>query len=292
MTSEKTSQNTPLWLWPNLLSLDAPLVAVAWQWLLAVSMKIKVPGEMYVGLALTVWVIYVGDRLLDSFRLKDVEASTPRHRFYLKYRGLFCLLMVMALAVEVYLFLYHVPTGMYHGLGVVAFLVMGYYLVRFVLKGAPSSGSPREILCGMIFAIGSMMTVYFYAGDVMDAMFRSPHSIAVALLFCGNCAAIAFWEKSSDRANQDQGISAMSRRSDLMVLLGLLALAAGVMQFLSYPQYGWAVYTAVFLSALGLVVLRKNEDRLSKNALRVLADAVLLTPLLIAPILKLWMSAR
>ena len=56
----------PLWLYPNLLSLDAPLVAVAWLHVFARTWRLDYhPWEAYVTLGLAVWVIYVADRLLD-----------------------------------------------------------------------------------------------------------------------------------------------------------------------------------------------------------------------------------
>ena len=71
---------TPLWLWPNLLSLDAPLVALVWQDFAAHSFghPLRLPARIV--LALTVWAIYVVDRLLDeeSATLGELEAQVGR----------------------------------------------------------------------------------------------------------------------------------------------------------------------------------------------------------------------
>jgi hypothetical protein len=55
----------PVWLWMNLLSLDAPLVALVWQDLLARCYgTLLLPAGRTV-LGLTVWAIYIADRLMD-----------------------------------------------------------------------------------------------------------------------------------------------------------------------------------------------------------------------------------
>ena len=67
------------WLWPNLLSLDAPLVAVLWQTLFLRCLRAPVRWLPALLLFLTVWLIYVADRLLDA---RNGAVTTPRHQFY------------------------------------------------------------------------------------------------------------------------------------------------------------------------------------------------------------------
>src|SRR6478609_9082655 len=77
---------TRLWLWPNLLSLDAPIVAVLWQILFARCFQVEVDplGELL--LLMTVWLIYAADRTLDAWR---GDVHSPRHEFYRRHwRGL------------------------------------------------------------------------------------------------------------------------------------------------------------------------------------------------------------
>jgi hypothetical protein len=85
--NERSSKKTPFWLVPNLLSLDAPLVAVIWMWILAKSMRVVyVDTHAYWLLAGAVWSIYVLDRILDVKRYQGpVEEMSTRHRFHWKY---------------------------------------------------------------------------------------------------------------------------------------------------------------------------------------------------------------
>src|SRR5947208_1712495 len=56
----------PWWLWPNLLALDAPAVAVTWQLFLAAKAPVAVPLAASVVLALVVWGVYLTDRAVDA----------------------------------------------------------------------------------------------------------------------------------------------------------------------------------------------------------------------------------
>jgi hypothetical protein len=47
----------PWWLWPNVLSLDAPLVAVLWQAALAKVHHVAIMPGLHVALFLAVWLI-------------------------------------------------------------------------------------------------------------------------------------------------------------------------------------------------------------------------------------------
>ena len=50
---------SPFWLLPNLLSIDAPLVAVAWMWMLAQALRVEyIPHDGLVG-ASTLYLVCV-----------------------------------------------------------------------------------------------------------------------------------------------------------------------------------------------------------------------------------------
>src|ERR1035437_3449758 len=72
-------RESPAWLWPNLLSLDAPVVAVLWQILFARCFQVPPDALAAILLLLTVWLIYAADRTLDAWK---GECHSPRHEFY------------------------------------------------------------------------------------------------------------------------------------------------------------------------------------------------------------------
>ena len=65
------------WAWLHLLSLDAPLVAVLWQLLFTKALRVHLPPVVTLVTALAIWLIYVADRILDSYQ----EGETPKRRY-------------------------------------------------------------------------------------------------------------------------------------------------------------------------------------------------------------------
>ena len=60
----------PIWLLPNLLSIDAPLVGLAWMWMLGRALRVEyIQAQIWFVLPLAIWCIYVLDRLIDSWLL-------------------------------------------------------------------------------------------------------------------------------------------------------------------------------------------------------------------------------
>jgi DNA-binding transcriptional LysR family regulator len=94
-------EKTPWWLWPSLLSFNAPLVALAWLYMFAGAWQVRyLTWAAYVTLALGVWVVYVADRLLE-YRLRgdgDAEMGV-RHRFHARHRKKFLAGVTLASAV-------------------------------------------------------------------------------------------------------------------------------------------------------------------------------------------------
>ncbi len=86
-----SEQRKPWWLIPNLLSLDAPLVAVVWLYIFAKTWRVEyLPWAAYVSLGLVVWVIYVTDRLLDASLGGGIpEKLEARHAFHQRHRKFF-----------------------------------------------------------------------------------------------------------------------------------------------------------------------------------------------------------
>ncbi len=79
------SRTRAWWLWPNVLSLDAPLVALAWQEAFAQVMAVELGAAQRVLLAVCTWLAYSGDRLLDARRLPDGPVDSARHAFARKH---------------------------------------------------------------------------------------------------------------------------------------------------------------------------------------------------------------
>ena len=68
-------------VWLNLLCLDAPIVAVSWQWLFAHTFGAHLSLALRALLFLTAWLIYLADRFADTIKLPAGSPISLRHQF-------------------------------------------------------------------------------------------------------------------------------------------------------------------------------------------------------------------
>jgi hypothetical protein len=250
------------WLWPNLLSLDAPVVALLWQILFARCFHARVDPLPSVLLVLAVWLIYAADRTLDAWR-GDAWTGTsvrPRHEFYRKYWRALLPLWIAALAAGSALAWTRLTRGMFlSGLALGAAV-----LLYFALLHLGVFQKTKEAAVAILFALGATLSAWPNVRTAADLG-------AIALFSClcwVNCIAIERWESPDE-----------SRRT-IAFAAGFVAFAAVLLLFSGRPVLGGAV-TA---SALCFVLLDCARRRFSKNALRVLADVALLSPLFLLPV--------
>lgn len=281
----------PWWLWPNLLSLDAPLVAVAWLYMFARAWQVNyLEWQAYVALGLGVWVIYVCDRLLD-LRVRDPDDPelAHRHDFHARHRKLFLIGVVLAIAAVLWFVFKTLPVELlisYSGPAVG--LVVAFFVL--VIGMRPSGEVPyfRNAIAGLAFAYGTAMMAHIRVpSQGMMSMALSREMIAFAVLCVLNITAIHLWEHS--RRSSDPEVKAADELS-LTLPLTLLAGSALVFAYFDNPgmfSRGVGVdsmparpfFYAVLISAALLQILNRTRRRFSMDALRVLADAALVAPL-------------
>ena len=134
----------------------------------------------------------------------------------------------------------------------------------------------REFLVGVLFAAGCMLPAWSHmthAAEVVRAL-AAPTLFFAALAWL-NVRAIGVWE--SKEVPQSKTERVLFRGAGMALLALFLATALGIVE----PRAA-ALLICAAGSALLLAVLDFCQDRLTPLALRAAADAVLLTPLLLA----------
>jgi hypothetical protein len=263
---------TPWWLWPNFLSLDAPLVTLVWQWFFASVFGVSLSTTLVFTLFATVWLIYAADRWLDAWRLDERKPHTPRHAFYKKYRwqvALVWLTVFMSTAVVALTRLER--TTLSSGLLLLGGCVL-YFLGVHTFPRV-SRLLTKEIQVALVIGAGVTLMVWptISLPSLLSFILLA---FSFALLIFLNCSFIALWEKKFDAAQQFVSVTHYGKLESTLFTLSIVLFIASCV--LSLCQHAFGV---VALAVLGLVVLHKTRANLTPNLLRVLADAVLLTPL-------------
>lgn len=168
------AQRTPWWLWPHVLSLEAPLVAVLWQAALAHAHGIRLTPLLSAGLALACWVIYLLDRTLDTYAVKGVHELDLRHVYYHRHRRLLLLgVMPPALLVLGWMALCVIPEGvLWQALSLA--LLVALYLASWSAKGSRIS---RDVFVS-IAGLGGIMLI-------SRMPLTSGHRLVLSLLVLG-----------------------------------------------------------------------------------------------------------
>jgi len=262
-----------IWLWPNLLSLDAPFVAVLWQVLFVRCFHVASDAVTSVLLVTSVWLIYAADRALDAWR---GERSSPRHRFYHAHWRTLLPVWMAVLSASAWLALTELPPALLRrGSGLMAVVLIYFALVHGVGRRAPALWS-KEASVGLVFALGASLAAWTNVRTIADAA-----AIVLFFVLCWiNCAAIQKWE-SSDFSGT--GLGAMHGNSSAVSFGAVgVALVAGALLCMDRPILGGAELA----SACAFVWLDRARRRLSPDALRVLADVALLSPMVFLPLVR------
>jgi hypothetical protein len=287
----------PWWLWWNILSFDAPMVAVAWALVFAKSAGVALPGAEIAALGLVVWLIYTVDRLLDGQRAvvavsRRTFASTDeagafgpplrlRHIFHRVYAravtwaaaGVATFTAILVLTrIEAQVLKLAIPVG----------LILILYMAWVHLgRGRVLARLPKEVAVGGIFAAGVALPVWSRIAA------RRWEFFLLALLFAAvctlNCVAIEEWERVRARSREmgaTDGRLASSTFASGKFALALAMCAALLTPVVRLRGEFSAIGAAIAVSALLILILDLMRERISADGLRVLVDVALLLPAL------------
>lgn len=264
MPSQPEERSVPLWLWPNLLSLDAPIIAVLWQGFLAYRFAIPLrPAGRFV-LGLTVWAIYLLDRLLDA-RKPPGFLEPARHRFYRRHgEGMTALLAIVVAADALIALRWLRPAVLHDGLLPLGGVLL--YLAAVHLFGDTAQGL-KEVAAAVLFTGGTFVAAW----SSLPCPQLAWAAIAFFVLCLANIVAIETWE-SRDFHPPPQPLTRWLARTYFV----WVPAAVVVCILVGHDQW----YSSIAVSATACALLFWLGRHLSLEARRVLIDGVLLSPIL------------
>ncbi len=263
------SDGTPWWLWWNVLSLDAPTVALIWAVVFARVGGIQLGAASEVVLGLAVFLIYAVDRLLDGWDASSGADLQERHLFCARHRRVFVVSATLAAAGILWMAARALPTAETRAGAALASIVAVYILVIQVWGGLAVRLPSKEWAVGFLFAAGTTLPLWSRPGKLEGGTWLL--IILFGLLCALNCLLIDSWESSTTGRDASAG-----RNLPVGALPAILGLGAAI---LSWSERIHAVqaqaFSAIALGAILLLVLNEQRQRISRPALRVLADAAL-----------------
>lgn len=228
-----------------------------WQAFLAdcYSIPLRTPARLV--LALTVWAIYLGDRLLDA-RQPPEYLEAARHRFHRRWWRPLSFLLVAILAADALIAFHWLRPAVIHN-GVLAMLGVIAYLSFLHLRGVKL---PKEIIVAALFTAGTFIVGLTNTGDPSHLLLPASAFFALCL---GNLLTIEDWERI-DLRNLPPLVG--YSMPVVMAILAILCLLIGSR---------W--HQAIAVSSLLIAALYAATNKIEYELRRVLVDAALLTPL-------------
>jgi hypothetical protein len=258
----------PLVLW-HLLSLDAPTVAALWTSFAAATFHITLPWTAPAALATAVWLLYAADRISDA--RQQAEPLQDRHRFHARHVRAFSVAMACA-ACLLCVLLVLLPAPLRTAWMLLALPLLGYVAAVHVLHGRV----PKEALVGLFFA-SAILAPSLLARPGLPAFLSAS---LFGLLCWLNCIFIARAEHAPHHTMGRVSTWTVQNLPAACAALAAMAVVAGLTVPQALPRA-----LAVLLSALLLLLLDALRSRTDAIHIRALADAALLTPLLVWPLL-------
>jgi hypothetical protein len=274
---------TSLALW-HLLSLDAPTVAVLWTWFVATTTHVRLPISSALAMAITVWMLYAADRLMDarllqtnSTHLEDLEA---RHFFHHRHRPAFLAGILLA-SIALALLLPRLDTAAISLYLVLGGFVSGYFLLIHATQSAHRL--PKEIAVGFYFAAATFIPTVATLPALRLPLL--PSALLFATLCSLNCLFIYAWEHADRHTNRPTHTITRFALSHLPLLtIFVIVVSAALSLFDRHAP--WPIPCATAISATLLLVLHHRRHSITRITLRAAADLALTTPILLVPFLR------
>jgi hypothetical protein len=230
-------------------------------------------------LTLAVWIIYISDRILDGLSKPELVALSDRHQFYARHglgilRGL---PPVILIAGWIGLARLGAETR-FAGL-VMSAAVIFYFLCIHGNSDRIHEWFPKEIVAGTIFAVGAAIPAWIHGAAVRNALL--PQMLLFAGLCALNCIAIECWEHNRGERQWRKRPYWLIRLADTrieMIAAVLILCACSIALFVSRNGIRADSAVASIISLSILMAIERRSNLLSPQAMRVLADAALLTP--------------
>ena len=237
-------KKAPWWQWPNILSLDAPAIALVWQETFSRAFAVPVSLPERILLFLAVWCVYAADHVADGLRLGAPESATARHRFAHRNSGGLIAALVAAVMVT-FTLLPLLPGRVLMGGGILAAIVALYFLWNQLAGSKFARSWAKELVVGFVFAVGSALGPLTADPDPAKL-----GAVGLFALVCmANCLLISRLERELDIQRGETSLAV--RLSPNTRPARAIAAVAGFVSLTLFPHWP-SLAIPLCLSALGI----------------------------------------
>lgn len=257
----------------NLLSLDVAAGAVVCSIFFAHLFKTQLKLSGIVALALTVWIIYTADHLLDAQHVQH-EASTERHKFHQNNFRILLAMVLVAIVVNAYQ-IFFIRRPVLVGGVVLALVIAAYLIAQRYLKYL------KEFFAALLYSGGVLLVPVSMRVTPLTTM----HVQLIAIFFITallNLLLFSWFDHARDEQDNRQSFSTIfgenCTRKTILVLFILntclfISLSIAGDQLLS-------IATLVVMNVMLFFLMVRKSYFIVNDRYRLLGDAVFIVPLI------------
>jgi hypothetical protein len=273
IVNPQTKPELPWWLYPNVLIIDAPIIAVVWLYVFAWTWDVSyVEPVLPVVLGLVVWMVYALDRVLDG-KLGQAASSSLRHQFHTYYGKQFITAIIVAAIITIVIALNVLQWSIVQTAMLPLAATAGFFALSFFAPSRQRVSYSKNMLAGYAFAwgVGSGLVGLFGMPQPLN-WFKlfAPEMLVFGLLCVISITAIDLWVEGSDELD-DEG-----NEWALTMPLMLVAFFSVLMMRMSHQEKSQPFYISILIAAALMYIVNRARHRFSTDALRVAADVILL----------------
>jgi hypothetical protein len=262
----------------NTLSIDIAFGAICSSFLFYKILDITPKWEENIILAITVWLIYTADHLIDARKI-DGLASTFRHRFHQKYFGSILAVFSVLLCLNIYLVFNSLNSEVFRNGVFLSILVIIHHLICHLTK-IDTVIPTKELRIAILYSCGIALVPYSNAVN-FELSFYLLLVIMVGIAFL-NLILFASIETESDEKDQFHSISRKIESQKLNSIFYLISLLTFVLIVSFYFSHAQSISTLTFLLCLmlGILVIIHfiKVQAKSKDLYRIIGDGIFLLP--------------
>lgn len=261
--------------WLSLFSLDALLVALAWQQVVARAAGIHLVWQERALLGIAVWIIYVSDHLLDGVASKKSSSilhQAPRHYFVDQHSCFFLIVIAIAVSIEA-LLLAHISRSLFIAGGLLALITGIYLFCNTLLLTHCIWPRGKEIFIALVFTIGCSLVPLSRLSQGVDP-YRLFFSMILFLMLCIiNATLIARLERGVARERLLSGF--IPSPSWILPSAFILLLINTIINISSNYAGYWFMTTPFLASLMGLSFIPTIANDLGYEVASLATDGAL-----------------
>ena len=247
----------------NRLSLDAPIICVIWQMILADALNVNLYWYHNFILGVSVWLCYSADRFME-YPLPRSE-SAQRYEVFKTSRRLFKILWTLALVLCVSLsFMCLSPLCLLFSFPLLLLCLLNFALCIQEMNLGKASYLFKELRTALILALGCVLFPIFERS--MDTSGIAVFFFSLTYIFLLNCLFVSRWEQSKDRKRGRLSIIQQNPR-----LLEFLLSSKNIFSFFFFflwltnshaiNFFAFVFLVVVFVITLDFLTFREDEKR-------------------------------